>query len=359
MNKMIKRNSKNGLNKSIIRKFFKYTACIALASTINIMPCHAQQIITDGNTNTSLNVNGTITDVTTTTIKGNNAFNSFSKFNVDAGNTVNLHLPSASKNLINLIYNEKTQINGVLNSIQNAHIGGNIFLVNHHGITVGSQGVINFGSLTAVTPTTDYMNNFFDSPGNPDSNSVSALLNGTVPVNPDAVINIEGKINAITDIKLDAGSINNAGEIYTGANFQENNIELGDVVNVNTVQSGAKMAVNNGEVVITTSDLYTNTGKLVSNGGNINIDSGFTGLGGEINAGGGTVNVTTGTLSLADKIISKGGTVNLNVAGKTWETSTSLIDVSGPEGGTINHIAGQQITTSGHYLAIGNDGNGG
>ena len=51
--------------------------------------------------------------------------------------------------------------------------------------------------------------------------------------------------------------------------------------------------------------------------------------------------------------------VNLKVTGKTWETSSSTIDVSGASGGTIDHIADQQITTSGKYLAIGNDGSGG
>ena len=165
------------------KNLLKLMTCFALASTISLMPVYAQQIITDGNTNTTLNVNGTVTDVTTTTIKGPNAFNSFSKFNVNAGNTVNLHVPELSNNLINLVHDETTQIDGVLNSIKYGEIGGNIFLANPHGIVVGISGVINVGSLTAVTPTVDFMNGFFNTPGEVNDASVTALLNGTAPVN--------------------------------------------------------------------------------------------------------------------------------------------------------------------------------
>ncbi|VAX37315.1 hypothetical protein MNBD_UNCLBAC01-363, partial [hydrothermal vent metagenome] len=51
---------------------------------------YAQQIVTDGRTNTHLHVNGSITDVHAHTQSGSNAFNSFSSFDVYQGNTVNL-----------------------------------------------------------------------------------------------------------------------------------------------------------------------------------------------------------------------------------------------------------------------------
>ena len=46
-----------------------------------------------GQTATSLAVNGLTTDIRTNTIRGANAFNSFTRFEVGGGNTVNLHLP--------------------------------------------------------------------------------------------------------------------------------------------------------------------------------------------------------------------------------------------------------------------------
>ena len=53
----------------------------------------AQGITPDGRTQTQLSVNGSVTDITTRTVQGANAFNSFTTFNVNAGSTVNLHLP--------------------------------------------------------------------------------------------------------------------------------------------------------------------------------------------------------------------------------------------------------------------------
>jgi filamentous hemagglutinin family protein len=238
-----------------------------------ITPVYSQQIITDGKTNTTLNVSGNVTNVDTATIKGKNAFNSFSKFNVDTGNVVNLKVPGASENLINFIYSEQSHINGKLNAIKNSSIGGNIFLVNPHGVVISSTGEINVGSLNVVTPTTSYMNGFFDSPNNVNDASIQALLDGTVPINPNAVINVEGKINAITNVKMDAGSVYNTGDIYSGAQFDEKNITIGDVVNINTLENGAELAKNSGEIIIKTAGDFINEGNIIADGGN-NIDAG-------------------------------------------------------------------------------------
>ena len=153
----------------------------------------AQQIVTDGKTNTTLNTAGTTTDVSTTSVVSGNAFNSFSKFNVDAGNTVNLKVPDNASNLINLIHNEKSVINGTLNSIKGHHVGGNVFLVNPNGVVVGESGVINVGKLTTITPTKDFTDHFFDGNKNPNPDSVNALMGGTAPINHEGIIEINGK----------------------------------------------------------------------------------------------------------------------------------------------------------------------
>ena len=369
---MIRQIKKNVLKNKKAAQFFniaKVLTCFALASTISLTPAYAQQIITDGNTNTTLNINGIVTNITTTTTKGNNAFNSFSKFNVNAGNTVNLHVPSSSNNLINLVHEETTQINGILNSIKDGHIGGNIFLANPHGIVVGSTGVINVGSLTAVTPTVDFMNNFFTAPGMPADASINALLNGTAPINHDGEISNHGIINAITNVKLDTGSVTNTGDIYSGAVFQENDIALGDVVNINTLENATNIDINGSNITIKVANniALDNETLIQSKSGSVNLEAGFVSTAGLIDTSGstgGTIDINAGTLSLAGNLFSKGfagpgGLVNLNVAGKTWETTSSTIDVSGLSGGSINHIAGQQITTSGNYFAVGNNANGG
>jgi len=106
-----------------INRVLGLVTSLALAYTISVLPGYSQQIITDGNTNTVLNTDGTRTNITTSTIKGKNAFNSFSKFKVNTGNTVNLILPDSTDNLLNLIYNESSHINGVLNSVKKRYQG--------------------------------------------------------------------------------------------------------------------------------------------------------------------------------------------------------------------------------------------
>ncbi|WP_170132379.1 hypothetical protein [Acidiferrobacter thiooxydans] len=56
----------------------------------------ANVITPDGRTATSLAVHGTVTDIRTGTVSGDNAFNAFSRFQVAAGRTVNLDLPTAA-----------------------------------------------------------------------------------------------------------------------------------------------------------------------------------------------------------------------------------------------------------------------
>lgn len=186
---------------------------LTLACTVSITPVMAQQIITDGYTNTTLNVNGNVTTVTTQTVKGNNAFNSFSKFNVYEGNTVNMIVPAQVENLINIIKNETTSIEGTLNALRNSEVAGNLFLVNPYGVIVGATGVINAGSLTNVTPTKEFVDNFFDSPGNPNSAHIDAVLNGTAPINPNVAVVIDGKINALTSDVIQNGSQVNMSDI--------------------------------------------------------------------------------------------------------------------------------------------------
>lgn len=110
----------------------------------------SQQIVPDGNTATSVAEQGTVTDVTTGTVKDDNAFNSFTVFDVYQGNTVNLHLPGGTSNLINLVHGKQSNIDGILNSYKNGAIGGNVYFANPYGIIIGPTGVVNVGSLTAL-----------------------------------------------------------------------------------------------------------------------------------------------------------------------------------------------------------------
>ncbi|HYD50582.1 MAG TPA: leukotoxin LktA family filamentous adhesin, partial [Terriglobales bacterium] len=148
----------------------------------------AQQIVIDGRTETSLAIDGHVTDVTTETVQGNNAFNSFHRFDVDRGNVVNLHLPGGSTNLINVVRSERTDIHGVLNSIQDGHIGGNVYFANPHGIVVGAGGIVNVGSLVLTTPSQQFADELIPANGIPSNPATEQLLDGTAVHDGNSVI---------------------------------------------------------------------------------------------------------------------------------------------------------------------------
>lgn len=207
-------------------------ACsVSLACTVLLSnPVFSQSIITDGNTATNLSTNGNITNITTSTIQNNNAFNSFSKFNVDSGKTVNLIVPNGTDNLINTVYGPASQINGVLKSLRDGKIGGNIFLLNPNGIVVGAAGRINTANLTAITPTSSFMNTFFDAAGSPNPTAVNSVLFNNVPINTTASVINNGKINTIGGVVMSTGTVNSPGIINTGIMFNGSSVE--DLVNL-------------------------------------------------------------------------------------------------------------------------------
>ncbi|MEW5819549.1 MAG: leukotoxin LktA family filamentous adhesin, partial [Cyanobacteriota bacterium] len=359
---------------------------------------YAQSIIPDNNTNTNIQTSGNSTNISTKTIINNNAFNSFNKFNIDQGKEVNLLVPGNASNLINLIHSEKTFINGVLNSIQNNRIGGSVYLINPHGITIGSQGIINVGSLTAITPTKSFTDSFFKSPGLPDESSVNLLLNDKTPINSDSEISIQGQINAIESVRLESGSLTNTGKIQTGIAFSQDSIKTEDVINTEKIENNPQVTIKKDGIYIETVNRFHNEGtissqnvttatpakvEIVSNDnltmnndsiietlgdkGNIILSGKFISVGGKVSTDSktaGDIEINSGTLSLAGKISAKssndtGGIVNIHATEKAWETTSSSIDVSGTTGGKINFISNKQITSSGDYKATGIQGKGG
>ena len=96
-------------------------------------------IVTNGRTQTSVQVQGTTTNITTSTIQGGNAYNSFSNFTEGAGNTVNLQVPNSSRNLINIVRDSAavTIRPRTLNAYKNGQIGGHVYFADPYGM-VGS-----------------------------------------------------------------------------------------------------------------------------------------------------------------------------------------------------------------------------
>jgi filamentous hemagglutinin family protein len=195
----------------------------------------AGSIVPDGRTQTQVSVNGAITDITTQTIRGANAFNSFSRFNVDTANTVNLHLPGQTSNLLNLVHGEKSYINGLVNAYKDGRIGGNVFFFNPYGVVVGESGVLNVGSLTMATPTTAFMDRLVNPAGVIDDAATAQALTGQVPLSQTGLVLVKGRINAAAGVTLAGGNVEVAGgaQVFAGGKAK---VSFADLVNVDGLQ---------------------------------------------------------------------------------------------------------------------------
>jgi len=224
-----------------------------------------QMIQLKGYTQTNLTITGNITDISTQTVVGKNAFNAFSKFDVHQGKTVNLHVPGSAQNLLNLVYDKKTNIDGTLNAYKNGQIGGNVYFANPHGLVVGKSGSVNVGSLTVSTPTEQFMDGFFDGAGNPSAIATQQLINGNAPLNSNAKVDINGQVNVQQSAQIRAGYINISGGIH--------NATPEKIVNLAGQQQAIQIKEENGEIILFASSDIEITGALHADGAD-NIDGG-------------------------------------------------------------------------------------
>ncbi|WP_018410451.1 leukotoxin LktA family filamentous adhesin [Methyloversatilis thermotolerans] len=226
----------------------------------------AQAIQTDGNTLTTVTTAGAVTDVRTATVRGDAGFNSFRHFSVNTGHTANLHLPDGTVNLINIVRDSRVDIQGTLNALRDGRIGGNVFFASSHGFVVGAGGVVNVGSLSVSTPTQGFVDGFFRSPGVPDAGSVAQLLNGTAPLS-SAAIRIDGRVNAVEDVTLLAGTVSVGGQILTGGRFEGRAPDFSDVVNAQGLAQGSRVIEKAGRIYIAADEDIEISGTLDARGG--------------------------------------------------------------------------------------------
>lgn len=255
----------------------------------------ANVITPDGRTATSLAVHGTVTDIRTGTVSGDNAFNAFSRFQVAAGRTVNLDLPTGTHNLINIVTGAATTVDGTINSISQGHIGGHVFFADPYGLVVGRSGAMNVGSLTVTTPTQSFLRQLVSSTGVVNAADTATLLAGRAPQSPDGVVIVDGKIRALDAVDLHAGIVHYAGTATVGADAAGTIFR--HVVNVSGIHEASGMTESQGRIVITGATQVSVAGTLKAGG-----------------AVGGTIRVTAPHVDLA---------------------STARLDASGPAGGGI------------------------
>lgn len=219
-------------------------------------------IVTDGYTKTTVDNNGNIYDVRTSTVSGSTGFNSFKKFDVNSGTTVNLYLPDNTSNLVNLIRDSATNIDGILNSYQDGKIGGNVFMLNPHGLVIGANGVVNVGSLIMNTPTQAFMDSVFEGPDKVSESAAEKILSGDIPLNKNATITARGKITANQKVAMSAGKINLGGSV-----------ELKNLVNTGEVDIDGRLIVIEQNAIVN-----AGTGNIDIAAKNTDLDYNRTGI---------------------------------------------------------------------------------
>lgn len=220
---------------SISRKFqrskSKYTLSQKIISAVTaagfiMQPIvgFAGQIIKQNDLNNNLIKNG-VADVWADKVVGNAAVNVFNKFNLSANEIANMYFGTSKENhsatnLVNFV-NDRIDINGTVNAIQNSQIGGNLFFLSKEGMAVGKSGVINTGSLYVMTPTPDFMEAVqtvgTEAPAEDANKYLGYITNITdptkanaweiIPVNTSGTITVLGKVNAVNEVRMRAAKI--------------------------------------------------------------------------------------------------------------------------------------------------------
>ena len=210
------RKSKYTLSQKII------SAVTAAGFIMQPFTAFAGEIIKHNNPNTNL-INDKVANIWADRVVDKTAVNVFNKFNLSQNEIANMYFglkdtKHDAANLVNFV-NDRIDINGTVNAIQNSQIGGNLFFLSKDGMAVGKSGVINTGSLYVMTPTADYIDNMKIVAGTADAataaNELNAITNITkdanawqaIPVNASGTITVLGKVNATNEVQMRAAKI--------------------------------------------------------------------------------------------------------------------------------------------------------
>lgn len=186
-------------------------------------------------------------DITTgRTVHGHVGVNHFYKFQLGQGDLANFHLQQAQTKLVNYV-DTHIQIDGVVNSLINNQVGGDLFFVSPLGMTVGTTGVINAGSLTAIAADHQYYTTMLTSGGAYLTDAtLSRWQSGDVPLSRNATITVKGSINAGNAVTLAAADI----KVEKGARISTKVDNFKDLVNIKDAQGTVVLSsgIENGQL---------------------------------------------------------------------------------------------------------------
>lgn len=337
----------------VLRRCAYLNAAFMLGSMVVLTEARAAGgIQPDGRTDTRLDANGAVTDIRTGTIRGANAFNSFSRFDIAGGETVNLHLPGSTANLVNVVRGPASAIDGVMNAYKDGRIGGNVFFFNPNGVVVGAGGQINVGSLLLAAPRQDFLDRLLSAGGQIDDAAVKEALSGRFPLSDSGLISVRGAIRTVDGAMLAAArvDIGSGGSVRSGPAVA---VQFGTLVNVDGMaQAGA--AFNDGDSVRIVSAADLRVAGEVSADGATGVDAGKLAL-----RAGGDVVVADGARIAADGhgADSDGGSVTVLAGGDARLERGGLLSARGGEvsgnGGFVEFSAKDTVALAGGELRVG------
>ena len=272
---------------SISRKFqrskSKYTLSQKIISAVTAagfimqpFTAFAGQIVKPGGENL---INNGVANIWADKVVDKTAINVFNKFNLSANEIANMYFglkgtEHNSANLVNFV-NDRIDINGTVNAIQNNKIGGNLFFLSKEGMAVGKSGVINTGSLYVMTPATgidinsqeynytyEGLQGTFDSGAEANINTALNRMQAlNIPLNAEGTISVLGKVNATGDVKMAAAKIG-IGKNVSGVDLSDGT-KAGEIVNTAVIKTAAGNEFNFADIV----NIKDANGNVVTNAG--------------------------------------------------------------------------------------------
>jgi len=196
--------------------------------------------------------NETVNNIHPDRVINDTGVNAFKDFKLDDGHVANMHLDTAS-NLVNFV-NNQANISGTVNAVKNNTIGGNLYFLSPNGVVVSGSGVINAGSVHLMAPSQSEYNAMVNSNGVIDSAFTqrwSKIQDGSIALNADATITVQGHINTVDGASVHAGKVNIEG---SAAIVSQNSLDYASLVNTDGASGlSGNLTVNktgDGKIVI-------------------------------------------------------------------------------------------------------------
>ena len=362
----------------------------ALATILSVSAANATSTIT-GITNGG---SGTF-NINPLKANGDVGYRYYDNFKLGQGDIANLifRMQNGDQRAINTFINlvggsDKAQINGILNSIRDgSFFDGHTVFMTKNGLTIGSKGVVNVGTLSVLAPTNfDKIKSEYDAGNYTNINNISAMRNNTAQNRNNYGANSPVEINGLVlarngvDIRgsqVDIGSTAKIVNGYKGSDkfstYDAAKTVFDALVNTNGIAAAANKISNNGSRVVIKSGAGSN-GHIKIAGQIANLNKSEMAITNHGNGGlliNGGVVASNGKLNIYNN--NTAGNLNLYEGGKALALNDSL-SLTSKGGMSVAALAqakdnvelvnkGGKLSVSGNVLGnkidVVNSGNGG